>query len=76
MDYKGFGNPKWVLTYLSPLLKHVFYVAGEEYWMGLENIYQITNSKSYTLRITMKSFGAPEKKIAMYKAFKLTENVI
>ena len=53
-----------------------FYVPGEEYWMGLENIYQITNSKPYTLRITMKSFGSTEKKIAIYKTFKLTENVI
>jgi len=44
--------------------------------MGLENIYQITNSKAYSLRITMKSFGSPDKKIATYKIFKLTENVI
>ena len=44
--------------------------------MGLENIYQITNSNFYSLRITMKSFGLPDKKIATYKIFKLTENVI
>jgi hypothetical protein len=50
--------------------------SGKEYWMGLENIYQITNRKFYSLRITMKSFGSPDKKIANYKTFKLTENVI
>jgi len=44
--------------------------------MGLENIYQITNSKAYSLRIIIKSFGSTDKKIAVYKFFKLTENVI
>jgi hypothetical protein len=44
--------------------------------MGLENIYQISNSKAYSLRIIMKSFESTDKKIAAYKFFKLTENVI
>ena len=50
-------------------------ITGKEYWMGLENIYRITNMKKYTLRITMKNFGSSKKLIATYKSFSLTENV-
>jgi hypothetical protein len=50
-------------------------MAGEEYWMGLENIFRITNERDYTLRITMKNFQSSKKLTATYKNFKLTENV-
>ncbi len=53
-----------------------FDVLGNEFWMGLENIYQITNNKNCTLRIILKSFESPNKQFATYKNFKLTENVI
>ncbi len=68
-------QPK-VIIYFYITFIIIVYVLGEEYWMGLENIYQITNNKAYSLRITMKSFESPVKKIATYKIFKLTENVI
>ena len=44
--------------------------------MGLENIYQITGNKNYTLRVTLKSFDSTNKQFATYKNFKLTENVM
>jgi len=43
--------------------------------MGLEKIYQLTNFRSYTLRVTLKDFEKPEKVTAKYENFRLTENV-
>jgi hypothetical protein len=52
-----------------------YFLTGEEFWIGLENIYQLTNIGSYTLRVTLKDFERPEKVSATYKNFRLTENV-
>ncbi len=51
------------------------FITGEEYWMGLENIYKITNKRDYTLRIKMKNFQDPKILTATYEEFRLTENV-
>ena len=51
------------------------FVTGKEYWLGLEPVYQMTKSKSYRLRITMKPFGGVAK-TAYYENFRLKDNVI
>jgi len=50
-------------------------IKGKEYWMGLENIYRITNERNYSLRIKIKRFGESKNLTATYKTFRLTENV-
>ena len=42
--------------------------------MGLDNIFQLTQHKDYSLRITMETFEGVRKR-ATYKNFKITENV-
>ncbi len=49
-------------------------IIGKEYWMGLENIYQMTNARSYSLRVMIQDFDGTTR-TATYKSFKLTENV-
>ena len=42
--------------------------------MGLDNLFDLTQKKSYKLRINMETF-AGARKTARYATFKLTENV-
>jgi hypothetical protein len=42
--------------------------------MGLENIYKMTNARSYSLRIVMQDFDGNTRS-ATYSKFKLLENV-
>jgi hypothetical protein len=42
--------------------------------MGLEKIYQMTNTRAYSLRVMMQDFNG-NTKTAYYSNFKLTENV-
>ncbi|KAK2909470.1 hypothetical protein Q8A67_005307 [Cirrhinus molitorella] len=39
-----------------------------EYWLGLENIYQLTRKKQYMLRVDMEDFGG-NKVFALYSSF-------
>jgi len=43
-------------------------------WMGLEAIYQLSNQKNYTLRVTISDYGGITL-TAFYSNFSLTENV-
>ena len=55
----------------------VFFIAfslEEEFWLGLENIYELTQVKNYTLRVTMETFEGIIK-TAFYTDFKLLDNV-
>jgi len=47
---------------------------GEEFWLGLDNIYSLTQSKNYTLRITMETFEGVNK-TQYYTNFKLLDDV-
>ena len=47
---------------------------GQEFWLGLDNMYQLTQSQDCMLRIKMESFDGVQK-YAMYDHFKITENV-
>ena len=47
---------------------------GQEYWMGLEKMYQMTNARAYSLRVMMQNFDGTTK-TAFYSNFRLTENV-
>jgi hypothetical protein len=48
--------------------------SGQEFWIGLDHIYQMTQKKDYSLRIVMENFAGTVK-IANYATFRLTENV-
>lgn len=43
--------------------------------MGLEQIYQMTNNKSYSLKLTMETADGDKGEVR-YTDFKLTDNVI
>ena len=43
-------------------------------WMGLDAIYLLSNQKNYMLRVTITDFNGVTK-TAVYKNFRLTENV-
>jgi hypothetical protein len=56
-------------------------LAGREHWLGLDNIYELTQRKTYQLRIRLTSATdtpAPdniEQGQAVYATFKLLDNV-
>jgi hypothetical protein len=56
------------------MLKNKILPLGQEYWMGLEKIYQMTNARTFSLRVMMQTFEGITK-TAFYSNFKLTENV-
>ena len=47
---------------------------GKEMWLGLDNMYYLTQAKNYTLRITMVSQDN-ETAVSQYDHFKLTNKV-
>ena len=51
-----------------------FISLGDEFWLGLDNIYELTQVKNYTLRVTMETFDGIIK-TAFYTDFKLLDNV-
>ena len=61
----------YFLIHLSCI--HTLFSEGE-YWLGLEQIYQLTNQKSYALKIYMESQDNDTAEVR-YGTFKLTENV-
>ena len=69
-----FGNPQdyfyrdWA-SYLKP-----FGSPGKEFWLGLENIYSITNGKNYSLKIYAKDVDGNTDE-ATWNSFKLTDQV-
>ena len=50
------------------------FATGDEFWLGLDNIYELTQMKNYTLRITMERFDGVIR-TAFYTNFKLLDNV-
>ncbi len=69
-----FGNPEdyfyrnWT-NYLYP-----FGTPGEEFWLGLKNIYYITNQKLYSLKIEAEDVDGVTDQ-ATWNNFRLTEDV-
>ena len=47
---------------------------GEEFWLGLDNIYKLTQLKNYTLRFTFETFEGVIK-TQYYTNFKLLDSV-
>ena len=70
-----FGNPEdffyrdWA-DYLKP-----FGTPGKEFWLGLENIYVMTNKKKYKLKIEAKDYEGNTDQ-AIWNDFRLTESVM
>jgi ficolin len=51
-----------------------FGTPGQEQWLGLNNIFDMTDKKSYQLRITMEDFNRT-KKVGFYDTFNLMDRV-
>ena len=58
----------------KPSLINFLLILGEEFWLGLDNIYKLTQSKSYTLRFTLETFEGVIK-TQFYTNFKLLDDV-
>lgn len=50
------------------------FFSGQEHWIGLKNIYYLTQSRGYTLRVTLKDFTGGVG-VANYATFKILDNV-
>ncbi len=55
-------------------LNHCQNFTGGEFWLGLDNIYELTQVKNYTLRFTLETFEGVIK-TEFYTGFKLLDNV-
>jgi hypothetical protein len=64
----------WRKFKLTPKSIWFTIVIGDEFWLGLDNIYELTQVKNYTLRVTMENFDGVIK-TAFYTDFKILENV-
>ena len=75
----------WHVTNILPVAKqhHVFcavkyfstkFITGEEYWLGLEEVYDLTHLGGYMLRIRMTDVNG-EKAEVYYMDFAITDNV-
>jgi hypothetical protein len=49
--------------------------SGQEFWMGLDKIFMLTNSGRYKLLITMTEINSNLSYEARYESFKLENNV-
>jgi hypothetical protein len=47
---------------------------GAEYWLGLDNIYHLTNTKNYSLRVKLTDADG-EKGVGMWNNFRLRNQV-
>ncbi len=69
-----FGNPgDYFLRGWDSYVKG-FGVPGKEHWLGLNNIHDLTQSKDYQLRITMRNFDR-QNRTAFYDHFYLNDRV-
>ena len=55
-------------------ISYLTFFPGDEFWLGLDNIYELTQVKNYTLRVTMETFDGIIK-TAFYTDFKILDNV-
>ena len=68
-----FGNPidyfyRDFNDYLNP-----FGTAGEEFWLGLENLFYITNQKSYSLKVNVEDANGIRDE-ATWNVFRIADN--
>ena len=49
-------------------------ILGQEHWLGLDNIYDLSHKKTYQLRITMRNYNK-KTKYAIYDNFYLVNKV-
>jgi len=62
------------VKFIENTFAYVIIVLGEEFWLGLDNIYGLTQSKSYTLRFKFETFDGIIK-TQYYTNFKLLDTV-
>ena len=70
----GFSTHAGTGAVIFTSLLSSIYVIGEEHWLGLKHIFDLTQKKNYRLRIKMKTFSR-EEKTAFYDNFYLEDNV-
>ena len=61
-------------TVIPICLIHAILCEGKEHWLGLNNIHDLTQSKKYQLRVTMRNFDQQER-VAFYDTFYLKDRV-
>ncbi|CAL4066006.1 unnamed protein product, partial [Meganyctiphanes norvegica] len=65
-----YGEPRENFNRDWEAYKHGFGNPNEEFWLGNENIYMLTNTDEYVLRIELEDFDG-NKRYAEYSTFKL-----
>ncbi len=68
------GNPQTLFEKDWAGYKAPFGEAGKEHWIGLDNMYTMTNAKTYRLRVTLTDANGAKGR-AYYASFKLMDNV-
>ncbi|CAL4083246.1 unnamed protein product, partial [Meganyctiphanes norvegica] len=67
---EDYGEPRENFIRDWNAYKHGFGNSNEEFWLGNENIYMLTNTEDYILRIELEDFDG-NKRYAEYSTFKL-----
>ena len=75
---EGFGIPgkRWKSFKCSSnnVLNIPLHIEGEEYWMGLDNMYHLTQLGAYSLRLKLEDLDGVVEEIN-YEKFKLSDQV-
>ena len=69
-----FGNPEDYFFRNWDAYLQQFGTAGKEFWLGLQNIYELTNHKAYSLKIEAEDQDG-DRNESTWNEFKLTEDV-
>ena len=67
-----FGNPTNYFDRTWQNMEQPFGDPDKEFWIGLENLYNITNNREYVLKIEMEGANGVDK-ISLYHGFKILD---